>query len=756
MDRITALGVDHHVGGKIHVLPSRVETLAKWPEPTNVREVRGFLGAVGITRRWVKNFAEIARPLNRLTGGVPWRWTQSEQLAFELLRIKCASKVAMNGIDWSLDTHFYTDASGFAGGLVITQFQKKDKASKPVEVPIIYDALTFSATERKYPTYKQELCAMVRFTTKFQYLLRNPDCPGIIHTDHKPLVYFLESSLHDGIYGHWAAKLRELHIKVVHIKGERNVVADSLSRTIFFKWDCEEDDIVRDVRGRLQREGHQWVWKDGKEGFEAFLKSLAEGERAEVVGQGTLHNVPVFALQSSASWGEAYERSEWFGPVYRFLGTGGLPSPVAASFLRRCLDYRVDEDSRLWVHRGELHLLCIPESKVAGALQEAHDNSGHWAKEGTLIKLRGSAYWPGQSTDVERYIAGCLQCARQAPAQRSQLLRPIVTHRPFQLMAMDFIGPMEKTQAGYEYVLHIMDYFSRYSTTYPSVTANAPDVIQALEDLFNRFTQPAAFFLDRGQHFENSVVEEYMEKRGIRLFFGPSGSSKSFGLIERGNRILEDVIRKSTSSGAKWDAVLARATHEINSRVIGHLHHSPLSVLVGCPPTPPLTTLLGDSSLAEVTIPQWLESIEEPRAHCQAVQSHLLDLAARREDVSRFNEEEKDRVAERYNRGVVLEEFSVGDLVLLHQKNTGKLEARWRGPFVVDRLGEHVSFHLRQLNGRRIKRTYHGDDLRRFQPRTGRLRLPNEPIYPTSQTLRRPLRKRPVVSRFGEKGHGRE
>ena len=60
----------------------------------------------------------------------------------------------MNGIDWSLNTHFYTDASGFTGGLVITQFQRKDKVFKPVEILIIYNALTFFTTERKYQTYK--------------------------------------------------------------------------------------------------------------------------------------------------------------------------------------------------------------------------------------------------------------------------------------------------------------------------------------------------------------------------------------------------------------------------------------------------------------------------------------------------------------------------------------------------------------------------------------------------------------------------
>ncbi|SLM37975.1 Ribonuclease H-like domain [Lasallia pustulata] len=659
VDHIKALGVEHHVGGKVHILSKRVETITKWPEPTNAKG-----------------------------------------LSFDILRIKYATNVAMNGIDWSLDVYFYSDASGFAGGLVITQFQKVNGELNPVEVPIIYDALTFSVTEQKYQTYKRELCAIVKFATKFQYLLRNPERPGIIHTDHKPLIHFLKSSLHDGIYGHWAARLRELHVKIVHIKGTRNVIADGLSRTIFFKEDCEEDDTVRMAREHIQRDGAQWIWKDGKDGFESFLKKLADGEKAEVIGNGTLHSIPVFALQSSASWQEAYRASSWFGAVYDYASTGDLPKPTSAGFLGKCLDYRVDEDARLWIHRGGLHLLCIPESKVASALFEAHDNSGHWAKDGTILKLRGLVYWPSQSTDVERYIAGCLSCARHAPAQRSQLLRPVITHRPFQLLAMDFVGPMKKTiPAGYQYILHIMDYFSRYSMTYPSAAANALDVIRALDDMFSRFTRPEAFFLDRGQHFENQVVEEYMERHGVKLLFGPSWSSKSFGLIERGNRILEDVIRKSASSSSEWDTVLPKATQEINSRVISHLRYSPLNILMGLTPATPFATLLGDSNLTEVVVPQWIDSIADPQRHSQAVQEHLLSLAARRKEVLESNEEEKAKMAERYNRGVIQRELFAGDLVLLHQKESTKLGARWRGPFVVDKPGDHASFHIRQING---------------------------------------------------------
>ena len=184
-----------------------------------------------------------------------WRWTKSEQLSFKLTQIECATRVSMHGVDWTIDIHFYTDASGFGGGLVVTQFQQIGGST--MEVPIIYNAVTFSLTKRCYVTYKREVCVMVKFASKYHYLLRDPTRQAIIHTDHKPLVHFLESSMHDRTYGHWVAKLQELNIKIVHIKGKRNKVTDELSQTIFFQENCFNNEVIQDIVLRLSREGFQ-------------------------------------------------------------------------------------------------------------------------------------------------------------------------------------------------------------------------------------------------------------------------------------------------------------------------------------------------------------------------------------------------------------------------------------------------------------------------------------------------------------------
>lgn len=47
-DTIRALGVTHKIGGLVHILEERVEKIARWPTPTDLSGVRGFLCAVGI------------------------------------------------------------------------------------------------------------------------------------------------------------------------------------------------------------------------------------------------------------------------------------------------------------------------------------------------------------------------------------------------------------------------------------------------------------------------------------------------------------------------------------------------------------------------------------------------------------------------------------------------------------------------------------------------------------------------------------
>ena len=72
---------------RIEMEEDKVAGVLNWPVPKMVRDVRKFLGLANYYRRFVKNFAELARPLNNLTRkDEKWKWEEQQQKAFEQLK----------------------------------------------------------------------------------------------------------------------------------------------------------------------------------------------------------------------------------------------------------------------------------------------------------------------------------------------------------------------------------------------------------------------------------------------------------------------------------------------------------------------------------------------------------------------------------------------------------------------------------------------------------------------------------------------
>ena len=65
--------------------------------------------------------------------------------------------------------------------------------------------------------------------------------------------------MHNDIYEHWTVKIRKLNIYFVHIKEKRNKIVNDFFKTIFFKKDYFEDETVKDITERLNRNELQWI-----------------------------------------------------------------------------------------------------------------------------------------------------------------------------------------------------------------------------------------------------------------------------------------------------------------------------------------------------------------------------------------------------------------------------------------------------------------------------------------------------------------
>ncbi|KAI0995068.1 hypothetical protein K3495_g13114 [Podosphaera aphanis] len=273
---ITALGLVHKAGGIIEPKVGRADKIRQFPVPKNQSEIRSFLGMTGIMRRFIPNYSEISPPLSRLQGDVPWRWDACEQVSFDFLKERVASVTDSNGHDPHKACSLCSDVSGFAAGCCITQKRvvQGSTSSREQDHPILFDSFLLNKTERNYGTYKSELFGIVSFCRKFSWMFMSHEA-STIFTDHKPLIYFMDSHLIHGIYSRWAEELNLLNVRIEYIPGERNRIADALSRTIFRNEDCSIDEILTSMGSLAWSDDNQphWVWKDGVGGYQDLLNA---------------------------------------------------------------------------------------------------------------------------------------------------------------------------------------------------------------------------------------------------------------------------------------------------------------------------------------------------------------------------------------------------------------------------------------------------------------------------------------------------
>ena len=97
MTKIFALGEEHEIDERVRLKPDKIEKIPTWSVPQDQTAVGAFLGIIQSTCCWVLSFNELTRPLAHFIGKIEWRWSESEELAFQILRKVCAISAAMFG-----------------------------------------------------------------------------------------------------------------------------------------------------------------------------------------------------------------------------------------------------------------------------------------------------------------------------------------------------------------------------------------------------------------------------------------------------------------------------------------------------------------------------------------------------------------------------------------------------------------------------------------------------------------------------------
>lgn len=198
--------------------PSKTEAMLKWPTPTSVTELRGFLGLTGYYRRFVRNYGLLAKPLTKLLQKNQFAWSEQAQSAFDSLKQAMVSTPVLALPNFAETFEIETDASDVGIGAVLMQKGQ----------PIAFLSKALGATHKHLSIYEKEFLALIMAVEKWrQYLQRHE---FVIRTDHKSLAYLSEQNLHSELQRKAMTRLMGLQFKIVYKRGKDNVVADALSR----------------------------------------------------------------------------------------------------------------------------------------------------------------------------------------------------------------------------------------------------------------------------------------------------------------------------------------------------------------------------------------------------------------------------------------------------------------------------------------------------------------------------------------------
>ncbi len=493
-----------------------------------------------------------------------------------------------------------------------------------MKVSILYDFFSWFVLQRKYSVYKKELCTIITFVKKYDYLCKHSYISVIVHTDHKLLTYFLKFNLHEKIYEHWVDKLHRLNLSIVYISDHRNKVADELSRTLFNSDDCLNDRKVQKMTIKLMKQSSHWVWRDEKEEFEELLTKLTLDERLEIIEQSTISDMFIFDLNimtitsENVFWKQTYKHFVWFKNIYRFLIDS--TSVSLAKVMRSFMNYWMI-DEVLWIHYKDQYLSCVLEVKVRSLLLKAHDQADHWVKTDTLARLWELCYWLNQSEDVEKYIADCLKCACHESATRLQLLNSVKISFSFQLLDMNFIDSLTATKTENKYIFNVICYFSKKVVSFATFSVNASDVIESLKKIFTWFWRSYIIYCDRRQHFDNSMIRNFLNFKDVFISYSSSDFLKSTDMMKIFNKLLKNVFRKSFKN-VDWNQTLNRVTKFINFRVISYLEISSIDIIINSIQkiTSTSSTLL---MLSERNIFDWVAELCLSVSHIKKIRRYI-------------------------------------------------------------------------------------------------------------------------------------
>ena len=281
-------------------------------------------------------------------------------------------------------------------------------------------------------------------------------------------------------------------------------------------------------------------------------------------------------------------------------------------------------------------------------------------------------YWPNIKNDITHYVTKVCRCLKQkSPAvKQREPLHPIIITAPFQMVSVDFLQ-LEPSAGGYQYILEVMDHFTRYAQAYATKDKSVKTAAEKLyNDFIVRFGLPETIHHDQGGEFENKLFYHLDKLIGTchsrTTPYHPQGN----GQVERFNRTLLSILRTLPEKHkSRWRDHLNKMVHAYNCTRNDSTGYPPFFLLFGRHPRLPIDLMFN------LKPPPGFSSYPEYVKKWRSAMSEAYKVAS---ETAQRNAQRGKKQYDKKVRNIVL---MLGDRVLVRNMSErggpGKLRAYW-------------------------------------------------------------------------------
>lgn len=640
--------------------PDKIKAIQNWAEIKSIKQAQSFLGLAGFYRRFIHEFSKYTACMHDYIAKKV-EWGEEQQRNFELLKEKLVSPPILILPSPEFTFVVYADASNEYMGAVLHQVDKNNILLGVVA----YESKKFKDAELRYPVREKEFLAIINALRKWRHFLL--DKRFILFTDHESLEKLRNQPFPIGRMLRWMDFYEMFDIDVRHIKGEKNVVADCLSRKDMDLYDATE--CVTGIRKptELQLSRSHYIRTD-------FV--LSDKSKQQLIAD--------------------YRRDAKLSVPYKIRAEN---LKVPAELKSKMEKYFIQDDLLYYaITTRDKPRLCVPAGPSrAMVFQQAHDSlaAAHRGAGKTYELLARDYYWPGQYKSCQRYVQGCAICQTSKSSTQSPqgLLLPLpVPREPWQDITLDFVSGIPKSKDGYDRILVVVDRLTKMAHFIPTVKKlDSDEAARLLSDFVFRYHGfPISMVSDQDLLF-TKVFQELLRQWNIKAYFATKEHPETDGQSERVIRVVQELLRSVVSntrnSHSDWTTKLAMCEFAYNNSAHSSTGVSPFYALYGRHPRLPAifpgVTVNTFDNMTDVTSVARL--LQDQRSAILRVRDGLAEM--------------QDAMAvqvNRHRRDVV---FDVGERVLVRRDKAYppkrdtplKFHFLWIGPYrIVRRINDNA------------------------------------------------------------------